>query len=33
MKTTFDLVKSVHPHYFIKMFSVLKTLGSTNKLD
>jgi len=24
---------SVHPHYFIKVFSVLKTFSFTNKLD
>jgi len=24
---------SVHPHHFIKMFSVLKTFGFTDKLD
>jgi len=24
---------SVHPHYFIKAFSVLKTFGFTYKLD
>jgi len=24
---------SVHPHYFIKTFSVLNTFGSTDKLE